>query len=137
MNKKQLTEVKNKLSQMKITMEESILSIQQEAKVLEENAQDMDSFDISANNSEMNRLKNIRDQKAKQLEQIKSALVRVNTPMFGVCITCEEDIPEKRLLSNPLCSRCLECQEDVEREQKRMSVGGRASIISDDESKED
>jgi RNA polymerase-binding transcription factor DksA len=57
--------------------------------------------------------------------------------MFGVCITCEEDIPEKRLFSNPLCSRCLECQEDVEREQKRMSVGGRASISSDDESKED
>lgn len=132
MKKKQLDDVKKKLELMRKTSEESILDLEKEAKVLEEAASDMDSFDISANNSEMNRLKNIRDQKSKQLSQIKAAMVRINTPMFGVCITCEEDIPEKRMLSNPLCSRCLECQEDIEREQKRIKVGGRGEVSNEE-----
>lgn len=137
MKKKQLIDVKMKLEEMKVSTHDSILSLEKEAKVLEENAQDMDSFDISANNSEMNRLKNIRDQKSRYLTQISAALVRINTPMFGICITCEEDIPEKRMLSNPLCSRCLECQEDVEREQKRLKVGGRATIEEDGDEGQD
>lgn len=132
MKKKQLDEVKKKLELMKIQSEESIIAIEKEAKVLEEGAEDMDSFDASANNSEMNRLKNIRDQKSRHLSQIKAAIVRINTPMFGVCVTCEEDIPEKRILSNPLCSRCLECQEDIEREQKRVKVGGRGEVSSEE-----
>lgn len=137
MNKKKLVEIEKKLNDMKVNKEEAILALEKEAKVLEENAQDMDSFDISANNSEMNRLKNLRDQNVKQLVQIKAAMTRIHTPMFGVCVTCEEDIPEKRLLSNPLCSRCLECQEDFERDAKRVSVGGRASISDDSESSDD
>lgn len=119
LKKKELGEVKTKLEQLKSDTVNSITAIKNEAKSLEEAAADMDSFDLSSNNSEMNRLKNLQTQKNTYLDSIKAALVRVDSGKFGECSDCGDDIPHQRLIKNPMAIRCISCQEDKEHIQKQ------------------
>jgi RNA polymerase-binding transcription factor DksA len=41
---------------------------------------------------------------------MEAALKRVHTPGFGVCESCEADIPFAQLRANPLLTRCPRCQ---------------------------
>ena len=128
--------VKVKLLEMKAQSESSIAGLMISAKELEEAAQDMDSFDISSNNSEMNRLKNLRDREAKVLEQVGASLSRIDTSKFGICLICGDNIPEMRLIKSPLTFRCVDCQADQELDQKRHKFGGKA-VVQDDDSLDD
>src|ERR1700690_4149193 len=56
---------------------------------------------------------------ANRLTQIEEALNRIKEGSYGVCIDCEENIAEKRLLANPYCLTCISCPEDREMEAKR------------------
>ena len=111
--------------------------LKEQAKGLEEASKDMDSFDSSSNNSELNGLKNLQVQHIKKVQTLKSALLRLDQNKFGICLDCEDDIPEKRLMSNPNTLRCVGCQEELEHKQKQhRSPGNRpqsASINSDDD----
>lgn len=125
LKKAELAEVSQKLLKMRLDTTNSIDAMKKEAKELEEAAADMDSFDASSNNSEMNRLKNLQAQKIKYLEAIGAAITKVESSTFGECSSCGDDIPKARLLHNPLSIRCVSCQEDLEFEQKRgKSRGG-------------
>jgi DnaK suppressor protein len=50
---------------------------------------------------------------------IDEALGRLFKKTYGVCIDCEEQIPEKRLLANPYYLTCISCAEERELEEKR------------------
>jgi DnaK suppressor protein len=54
-----------------------------------------------------------------KLYSIDDALKRVDDKTYGVCVDCEEDIPEKRLLANPYCITCISCAEEREAEEKQ------------------
>lgn len=54
-----------------------------------------------------------------KLSQIDGALKRIEDKTYGLCLDCEEAIPEKRLLANPHAQLCVSCAEDREREEKR------------------
>ena len=56
---------------------------------------------------------------AAKLNQIQSALKRIEDKTYGLCLDCEEAIPEKRLTANPYAQLCVSCAEDREREEKR------------------
>ena len=46
----------------------------------------------------------------KEARQIKAALARIEDGTFGICVQCDEEIPEKRLEllpSTPLCTSCM------------------------------
>ncbi len=46
----------------------------------------------------------------KEAQQIKAALKRIESGTYGVCVQCDEDIPEKRLEllpHTPLCTSCM------------------------------
>ena len=45
-----------------------------------------------------------------ELRDVESALDRLHTPEFGICMDCGADIPYARLQANPSASRCLGCQ---------------------------
>lgn len=131
LKKAELTEIGVKLKKMQQDTINSITEMKQEAKSLEEAASDMDSFDLSSNNSEMNRLKNLQTQKLTYLESIKAAIVKMDANKFGECSSCGDDIPKARLLHNPLSIRCLSCQEELEFEQKRGKSRGGINTTSD------
>lgn len=54
------------------------------------------------------------DQEVSALEQIDSALDRLERGEYGVCEECEEDIPMARLTAQPFARFCIECQEESE-----------------------
>ena len=56
---------------------------------------------------------------AVKLNQIQAALKRIEERTYGLCLDCEEAIPEKRLTANPHAQLCVSCAEDREREEKR------------------
>jgi len=53
------------------------------------------------------------------LNKIKEALQRLNDGTFGMCESCEEQIPEKRLVAIPYCTTCIDCAEAEERRSKQ------------------
>lgn len=54
-----------------------------------------------------------------KLAQIAEALERVGNNTYGICVDCEEEIPEKRLLNNPYYLTCVGCAEEREAEEKQ------------------
>jgi RNA polymerase-binding transcription factor DksA len=53
-----------------------------------------------------------------KLHQINDALKRLDEKTYGVCLDCEEDIPEKRLSINPYILTCVSCAEIRESDNK-------------------
>ena len=54
-----------------------------------------------------------------KLNQIDTALKRIEDGTYGLCQDCEEPINEKRLLSNPHFQTCIACAEEREAEEKQ------------------
>lgn len=68
-----------------------------------------------------------------QLRLIEEALDRLSSGDYGVCLSCEEPIPAKRLSAIPWARYCVACQEqngiqldrDLEEARNRAPVGAR------------
>lgn len=45
----------------------------------------------------------------RDLQRIKTALVRLDEGEFGYCVTCGEEIAEKRLRFDPAVPTCVDC----------------------------
>jgi DnaK suppressor protein len=56
------------------------------------------------------------DRESKLLKNVQSALRRIDEGEFGVCLRCEEAIPERRLKALPWAAYCVACQEAVDRQ---------------------
>ena len=54
------------------------------------------------------------DRSAKLLHDVKSALSRIRTGKFGICVDCECDISMRRLGALPWASTCIVCQEEAD-----------------------
>lgn len=54
-----------------------------------------------------------------KLYLIKEALGRIEDNTYGICVDCEEEILEKRLLVNPYYLTCVSCAEARELEEKQ------------------
>ena len=48
-----------------------------------------------------------------QLRQIQEALDRLQLGDYGICLSCEEAIPPKRLQALPWAKYCVRCQERI------------------------
>lgn len=46
-----------------------------------------------------------------KLSKLESALKRIDSVDFGICVECEEPIPLKRLMIVPETLRCVHCME--------------------------
>ena len=51
-----------------------------------------------------------------ELNQINSALNRIESGDYGICVDCGIDIPEPRLIANPFALRCVTCEERHEQQ---------------------
>jgi DnaK suppressor protein len=65
------------------------------------------------------------------LKQVQSALARLDDETFGVCLRCDEEIPEKRLRAVPWAAYCVPCQELIERQRAAGSSGDDGEDIGD------
>lgn len=66
---------------------------------------------------------------AEQLQRVHSALMRIRSPAYGLCVDCKEPIPFGRLNADPCVLLCIECQgfrdEDAADEERRRRSQGR------------
>ena len=51
----------------------------------------------------------ILDESKLRLTRLKNALLRIDKPMFGICIECEEEISFGRMSVRPESVRCVNC----------------------------
>lgn len=56
----------------------------------------------------------IIDRQIGELREVESALRRISSGGFGLCVDCGEPIEERRLQAMPSASRCIRCQERAE-----------------------
>lgn len=49
-----------------------------------------------------------------KLARVGAAIKRIADNSFGVCVECENPIPERRLLALPWAERCVPCQERLD-----------------------
>ena len=71
------------------------------------------------------------DRESKLLKEVQAALKRIDDGSFGVCLRCDEDIPEKRLQALPWAAYCVRCQEDVDRLRAAGEVVGEDAEASE------
>ena len=57
------------------------------------------------------------DRESTLLKSVQSALVRIEDESFGICLRCDEEIPEKRLKALPWAAYCVKCQEIVDHQR--------------------
>ena len=55
------------------------------------------------------------DRESRFLKDVQTALGRLEEGTFGVCLRCEEEIPEKRLKALPWAAYCVPCQQIMDR----------------------
>ena len=55
----------------------------------------------------------ILDESKLRLTRLNNALLRVDKPMFGICIECEEPIGMGRMRIRPESVRCVECANNL------------------------
>ena len=50
-----------------------------------------------------------------KLQQLKAVLADIDSPDFGLCIECDEEIPIKRIMLMPGSRMCVSCASNLER----------------------
>jgi len=45
----------------------------------------------------------------RRIVELRSVLLRIDTPAYGICIKCKKPIPFERLKAMPATTRCLSC----------------------------
>lgn len=64
------------------------------------------------------------DRESTMLKNVQAALARFDNGTFGVCLRCDEDIPEKRLNALPWAAYCVKCQEIMDRQRAMGELEG-------------
>jgi DnaK suppressor protein len=100
---------------IKEKIEQDISLLKQQIKVLEEKVKPI-SPDCSLGRltrleamGEQHVNNKVLDESKIRLTRLQNALLRIDKPMFGICIECEEDIGIGRMTVRPESVRCVEC----------------------------
>jgi len=73
-----------------------------------------DVGDAAQNNLETEVAATVAQMRLGTLEQIESALTRIDNGTYGFCGTCGRTLPSTRLEAMPFAERCRDCQERQE-----------------------
>jgi DnaK suppressor protein len=56
----------------------------------------------------------VLDEAKLRLTRLQNALLRIDKPIFGICIDCEEEIGIGRMMARPESVRCVACASSRE-----------------------
>ena len=112
MDNKQKTKLKENIKEKLIAIKENIAAYELLTKpVSPDNAigrlTRMEAINSkSINEAALGKARDIRS-------QLERALVKIDTPDFGLCRECEEPIPTARLMILPETDLCVQCAENM------------------------
>jgi len=78
-----------------------------------------DDFDLANAEYSQSLTSQLLEREKYALDELQSALDRIEDGTFGICEGCGGEISEKRLVVRPTTTLCIHCKEDEEREMKR------------------
>jgi len=93
----------------------------QEAGVALTNRTEFETFpdlsDQASAEMDQNFLLRLKDRERKLIKKIDEALDRMATNVYGICESCGQNIPYKRLKARPVTTLCIECKTLQEQEE--------------------
>ena len=108
MTKKEKDTIKAKISQEIQTLQEQIATLEEKAKPISPDCS-LGRLTRMEAMSEQEVNNKILDESKVRLTRLKNALLRIDKPIFGICIECEEDIGINRMMIRPESVRCVNC----------------------------
>jgi DnaK suppressor protein len=60
-------------------------------------------------------MSNLGEQGWNKLKKVEEALEKIESGDYGICVLCEEPIPEARLKVQPFAEHCVSCLENIEK----------------------
>ena len=91
------------------TLQKQIIALKENTKPITKDCC-MDEISRSEALAEQEVQRKILETSLLRLKQLQNALLRIDTPMFGICIECEEEIGFGRMSIRPESTRCMECE---------------------------
>lgn len=92
-------ELENRLGRVETSMRKTYAKDWQEQSIERENDEVVDALDETLRT---------------ELNQVNSALARVDKNEYGICAVCDEPIPVARLEALPYTDRCVSCASESE-----------------------
>ncbi len=90
----------------------------QEFQELIEDMQPKDLADIAADDIDRKTLEVLGAQEVRRLQQIDTALARLENGHYGICMSCGQKIPKERLEAIPYSFLCINCKSTEERRNR-------------------
>lgn len=115
-NAKQIEELKEILLQRKQLIEANIQGSRDSIDSLK-SSECNDEYDYAEVSSDSFKEGIIANQQIKELQEIETALKRIEKGTYGICEMCDCVIPVGRLKAKPFAKFCTECREIYESEQ--------------------
>jgi DnaK suppressor protein len=114
-----LKQAKDRLLEMKSQLTSGIRADLKEGR---EGMKDdgMDTYDVATEERDREISMIISDRDRQKLVAIEEALERIDLGTYGICDSCEEEIPVERLKAMPFTRLCVQCQSEREMEAKRV-----------------
>ncbi len=112
MTKKEKKQIKEKIQSDFIQLEEQIRILKEKVKPI---APDCSLGRLTRLEAmgEQHVNNKVLDESEIRHTRLKNALLRVDKPMFGICIECEEEIGMGRMSVRPESVRCVECANNL------------------------
>src|SRR5688572_18941389 len=76
----------------------------------------MDTYDVATEERDREISMLMSDRDRQKLGAIEEALERLDAGTYGICDSCEEEIPVERLKAMPFTRLCVQCQSERENE---------------------
>src|SRR6202142_2506151 len=110
MDKKSLEYYKNKLVTRREELMRGIARTQQEGREADDDPT-VDLADKAANSYTKEFLFGLTHENRSLLQLVDDALARIQRETFGECISCQQELQQKRLEAVPWTRYCITCQE--------------------------
>ncbi len=113
MDKKRLEYYKKKLLTRRDELVKTITRTEEEGRQADDDPT-VDLADKAANSYTKEFLFGQTSTDRNMLHQIDEALKRIRNEEFGQCMSCQEEMQQKRLEAVPWAKHCISCQEKME-----------------------
>ncbi len=108
----EIKEIKQHLMQLR---EEAILRLKDKKDMDMPEAEVGDDIDTATRSLDKEILFELSGNAHNTIEQIESALRRIEKGIYGTCESCRQPIPKKRIKALPFARYCINCQHTSER----------------------
>lgn len=111
-----------KYADIQADLERQRAAILQEVEDVLTNRKGMENFpdvsDQASAETDQNFSLRIREREQRLLKKIDEALARLASHTYGICESCGNEIPYKRLKARPVTTLCIECKTSQEEQER-------------------